>query len=581
MIIGIDLGTTNSLAAHLTDDGARLIPNALGESLTPSVVGIDLDGTVLVGRSAREFQVLHPDRCAATFKRHMGSDWTTELADQKLGAVELSSLVLRSLKADAEAHLKQQVTEAVITVPAYFNELQRQATMRAGKLAGLDVKRILNEPTAAAIAYGVHEAEEEKVIVIYDLGGGTFDVSVVERFEGTLEIRASAGEIFLGGEDFTSTLAARVLEKRGMVFERTEIEQPLLVSRLRRECEIAKRQLSRGADAVVRIPTKNGDLPENGPSEKILREDFEKWTDHILSRTDGPLRRALGDARLKREDVDEVILVGGATRMRAVRERVARQFAKEPKCSLNPDEVVALGAAVQAGLISRDASLEDLVVTDVAPFTLGIATSHEFGGQRREGYFMPIINRNTTIPVSRLDRLGTVVPNQTEMRIKLYQGESRKVDGNLFLGEFIVSGIPRGPAGQEVDIRFTYDLNGVLEVEATIVETKKKFSYVMTRYAKAMSETEIARAVRDMQALKLHPRDETTNRFVLRWAERVYRELPLDERRLLEQLILGFEEALELQDEVATASNRDVLERFLQQFGDGYENRDHQDSSDE
>lgn len=266
MIIGIDLGTTNSLAAFLTADGARLIPNALGEVLTPSVIGIDLDSTVLVGRSAREFQVLHPDRCASTFKRQMGSDWKIKLADRELDAVELSSLVLRSLKADAEAHLKDNVLDAVITVPAYFNELQRQATMRAGKLAGLNVKRILNEPTAAAIAYGVHESDEDKVVVIYDLGGGTFDVSVVERFEGTLEIRASAGEIFLGGEDFTSTLAARILESQGMVFEHAELEHPLLVSRLCRECELAKRQLSRGEDAVVRIPALSGDLPDGGPT---------------------------------------------------------------------------------------------------------------------------------------------------------------------------------------------------------------------------------------------------------------------------------------------------------------------------
>lgn len=581
MSIGIDLGTTNSLCAHLTAEGARLIPNALGDVLTPSVVGIDLDGTVLVGRAAREFQVLHPERCASTFKRQMGSDWKIKLADRELDAVELSSLVLRSLKADAEAHLKDNVLDAVITVPAYFNELQRQATMRAGKLAGLNVKRILNEPTAAAIAYGVHESDEDKVVVIYDLGGGTFDVSVVERFEGTLEIRASAGEIFLGGEDFTSTLAARILESQGMVFEHAELEHPLLVSRLCRECELAKRQLSRGEDAVVRIPALTGDLPDGGPTTTIRREDFEKWTDHILTRTDSPLRRALGDAKLKREDVNEIILVGGATRMRAVRERVARYFGKEPKCTLNPDEVVALGAAIQGGLISDHSSLQDLVITDIAPFTLGVEISHEFGGNCRPGYFLPIINRNTTIPVSRINRVATIYPNQPEMLIKLYQGENRRVEENLYLGEFLVRGIPRGPAGQVVVIRFTYDLNGVLEVEATVVESRLKVRHVVTRYAKSLSEAEIARAVDEMQSLKLHARDETTNRFVLRWAERLYRELPLRERDLLEQLIFLFEEAMELKDVAAIESNRDILHAFLSQYGDGYENRDNQDAADE
>jgi molecular chaperone HscC len=574
MIIGIDLGTTNSLAAYLTAEGPRLIPNALGEVLTPSMVGIDLDGQVLVGRTAREFQVLHPDRCAATFKRNMGEEWSTQLADKTLTAVELSSLVLKSLKADAEVHLERPINEAVITVPAYFNELQRKATMRAGKMAGLEVRRILNEPTAAAIAYGIHEANDEKVVVIYDLGGGTFDVSVLERYEGTLEIRASAGEIFLGGEDFTNTLAARILESRGLVFERAEIEQPLLVSRLRRECEIAKRQLSRGEDAVIRIPTKTGDLPDDAPRITVKREEFEKWTEHILSQTDGPLRRALGDARLKRQDVDEIILVGGATRMRAVKERVTRMFEKEPRCTLNPDEVVALGAAIQAGLIARDVTLEDLVVTDVSPFTLGIEVTHEIGGERRNGYFLPIINRNTTIPVSRNKIVGTVEANQTVLQIKLYQGENRRVEGNLFLGEFEIDGVPRGPAGQTVDIRFTYDLNGVLEVDATIVATKKKVSFVVTRYAKSLSEKEIAKALQQMQALKIHPRDETANRYALRWAERVYRELPLHERQILESLIRGFEEAMELQDKGATQANREELEQFLKRIDDGFENSD-------
>lgn len=574
MIIGIDLGTTNSLAAYLTPDGPQLIPNALGEFLTPSMVGIDLDGQVIVGRIAREFQVLHPDRCAATFKRNMGAEWTAQLADKSLTAVELSSLILKSLKVDAEAHLRKSVNEAVITVPAYFNELQRKATMRAGKMAGLEVKRILNEPTAAAIAYGIHEADDEKVVVIYDLGGGTFDVSVLERYAGTLEIRASAGEIFLGGEDFTNTLAARVLESRGLVFERAEIEQPLLVSRLRRECELAKRQLSRGEDAVIRIPTKAGDLPDDAPHVSVKREEFEKWTEHILSQTDGPLRRALGDARLKRQDIDEVILVGGATRMRAVKDRVTRMFEKEPRCSLNPDEVVALGAAIQAGLIARDASLEDLVVTDVSPFTLGVEIVHQYGDEHRDGYFLPIINRNTTIPVSRSKIVQTVYANQRRVVVSIYQGENRRIDGNLFLGEFEVDGIPNGPAGTEIDIRFTYDLNGVLEVDTTVVATKKKVSFLVTKYAKGLSEKEIAKAVEQMQALKIHPRDETSNRYVLRWAERIYRELPLRERQFLERLICGFEEAIELQDNDGITANREALERFLTDVDHGFENSD-------
>ena len=550
----------------MSDDGPRLIPNALGDLLTPSVVGIDESGQVLVGRTAREYQVRHPDRCAATFKRHMGSEWTTQLGNQTLGAVELSSLVLQSLKADAEAALREPVQRAVITVPAYFNEPQRKATIRAGELAGLQVTRVLNEPTAAAIAYGVHQMADDQVLLVYDLGGGTFDVSIVERFEGTLEIRASAGEIFLGGEDFTSALIARILESQGLVFERAEQEQPLLVARLRHDCELAKRQLTKQPTATVRIPARDGQVTADATPVTISREDFDKWTASILQRTDGPLRRALGDAKLTRADLDDIILVGGATRMPGVRQRIQEMFQREPKCALNPDEVVAIGATIQSGLITSHHSVEDVVVTDVSPFTLGIETSHEQGHRRREGYFLPIINRNTTIPVSRSEVVGTVNANQTEIRFKLYQGEHRRVEENVFLGEFMVSGIPLGPPGQEVEIRFTYDLNGILEAEATIVKTKKSVTHVVTKFAKGLSKAEIDRAVAAMQKLKLHPREETQNRYLLRLAERVFSELPVEQRNILDQLLRGFEDALELHEPSAIELYRTMLAEFLQQF---------------
>ncbi len=283
----------------------------------------------------------------------------------------------------------------------------------------------------------------------------------------------------------------------------------------------------------------------------------------MLSRTELPLRRVLGDAGLKRSEVGQVILVGGATRMGLVRENVRELFGKEPKCGINPDEVVALGAAVQAGLIGREKSLEDLVVTDVAPFSLGIETSRELGGVRKDGYFMPIINRNTTIPVSRVDHVGTVTPNQTQVRVRVYQGESRRVEDNLFLGEFVVNNIPLGPAGQRVAIRFTYDLNGLLEVEATIEETKETVSHLLTNHAKKLADAEIDRAIKEMQLLKTHPREESKNRYLLRWAERVFRELPLIERQRLEMLLGGFEEALELNDADAIEKHREALEMYL------------------
>src|SRR5262245_677253 len=257
-IIGIDLGTTNSAAAYLADDRPRLIPNALGATLTPSVVGLDEGGQLLVGAAAKELQVVHPERCASLFKRHMGSDWTATLGGREFTPEELSSLVLASLKADAEAFFGEPVKRAVITAPAYFNDRQRKATIAAGRIAGLEVERIFNEPTAAALAYGFHEADEDKTLLVFDLGGGTFDVSVVEQFEGTLEVRSSAGESFLGGEDFTRSLAARILETQGYTFERSELIAPLMVSRLIQQCEVAKCRLSRDDVVPVRLPAKDG-----------------------------------------------------------------------------------------------------------------------------------------------------------------------------------------------------------------------------------------------------------------------------------------------------------------------------------
>lgn len=566
MIIGIDLGTTHSVAAYMADDGPRLIRNALGEVLTPSVVGIDDDGKVLVGRTAKEYQVLHPERCASVFKRHMGSDWSVELAGRRFTAEQLSSLVLRALKEDAEAHFRHPVERAVITVPAYFNDLQRKATLRAGQLAGLKVERIINEPTAAAVAYGFHEEQGDKILVVFDLGGGTFDVSVVEIFERAIEVRSSAGEAILGGEDFTRTLAARVLEARGLTFERTELEAPALVARLIQHCERAKCLLSKAEQATVRLPEKDGEIKEGAAEVVVTRAQFQKWTEHILNRIELPIRRGLGDAGVNRHQVNEVILVGGATRMPAVRQRVEELFQRPPQCRLNPDEVVAYGAAVQAGLIGKNKGLDDFVVTDVAPFTLGIETTKRIGLEFRGGYYLPIIHRNTTIPVSRVERVATLHANQTEVSVVVYQGEARLVKDNLPLGELSLKGIPRGPAGQQVDVRFTYDLNGVLEVEATIVETQKKATLVIARHAKDLTPEQVAQAVAQMAALKTHPREEAVNRFLLGRAERLYRELSLFEREQLGELLDGFEDALERRDAAAIERFRDALQQALDQL---------------
>lgn len=564
-LIGIDLGTTNSAVAHMSDTGPELIINALGARLTPSMVGVDDDGRVLVGAAAREFAVTRPDRCIGLFKRWMGTDRTIVLAGREFTPEELSSLVLRSLKSDAEAFFGCPVERAVITCPAYFNDRQRKATIAAGRIAGLTVERILNEPTAAAIAYGFHDAGTDKTVLVFDLGGGTFDVSIVEHFDGTLEVRSSAGETWLGGEDFTRAMAARVLESVGMPFERTEATMPLVVSRLIQQCERAKYRLSREETATVRVPDATGDL-DAGREISVSRAELEQWITPTLNRIEMPIRRALSDAGLTRDRIHEVILVGGATRMPLVVERVKELFGKVPHGRLNPDEVVALGAAVQAGLVGRNEAVNDMVVTDVAPFTLGINVSKNFGNEQKDGYFDPIIDRNTVIPVSRVKRYATLNHNQTLITVRVYQGESRRIEDNLFLGEFDVKGIPPGPPGQEVDIRFTYDLNGVLEIEATVVATKRMISHVIARHARGLSEAEIRKAVRAMEKLKTHPREEAANRYALTRAERVFKELNSQLRRILGELIDGFEAGLDTHDPEVIQRHRESLIEFLNAY---------------
>lgn len=571
MIVGIDLGTTNSLVAWLSPDGPQLIPNSLNELLTPSAVGIDHDGKLLIGKPAKELQVVAPDRCATVFKRMMGTDRTVSVAEKMFRAEELSSLVLKSLKADAEKFLAQEVDEAVITVPAYFSDLQRKATIHAGQLAGFNVRRIINEPTAAAIAYGLHELKQERIALVFDLGGGTFDVSILDQFESTLEIRSSAGEIFLGGEDFTRNLASQLLVSKGLNFEHAETRTPKLISRLLHECESAKRRLSTGSDTVVRFPDNDGRISETSESIPVSAESFRSWTASLLAKTRLPLQRAMSDAGLTRQQINDVILVGGATRMPQISEMLTEVFGRVPRCTLDPDHVVALGAAIQGGLVQLDKAVTDMVVTDVCPFTLGVEISKDIAGTSRAGYFSPLISRNSTIPISRMEEFFTAHANQTSVSVRVFQGESRRVEENLFLAEFELKGIPRGPAGQRITIRFTYDLNGILEVEAGAAESNARASCVITRHAQNLTDAQLKEAVAKLQELKADPREDQSNRHLIKRAERIYQELSGDPRLLLETLLGGFEEALAMQDPSAIEMNRSALEKFLDHFDLSFE----------
>jgi molecular chaperone HscC len=567
MIIGIDLGTTHSLCAVFRNGVPQLVPNPHGKVLTPSVVAILDDDQVVVGEPARDFRVTHPERCAATFKRLMGTPQPTKLGKRSFSPIELSSLILKSLKEDAEHFLQEVVTDAVITVPAYFNDSQRRATRQAGEVAGLNVRRIVNEPTAAALTYGFHDRDADKRLLVVDLGGGTFDVTLMQIFEGTLEIVATAGENFLGGEDFTMRLVSDALNQTGKRLELAEMKEPLLVARLREDCERAKRLLATQETAEVTIPLADGTVPQNGQLVTFDRQKFLSLSQPLLERLQGPLSRVLRDGNVQPKDLEDIILVGGATRMPAVSALIEKMFGKGPLCRFNPDEVVALGAAVQAALIEDDAAVGDMVMTDVCPFTLGVEVSKQFGNEFATGYFSPIIHRNTTIPVSKEDVFSTIEPMQTRLALRIYQGEGRRVKDNFQLGELVVTGIPARTESQLVRVRFTYDLNGILEVEAFVEETGKRFSTVLTGNAGHLDQKEIEEALKRMQKLKFYPRDDIANRRLLLFAESKVGEVAPDQRSVLEAGIDQFERAMSSGEKNLFDEAKTVLLNLLSEMG--------------
>lgn len=560
MIVGIDLGTTNSLAAVWQEGRATLVPNALGETLTPSCISLDDDGTVLVGRAARERLQTHPERTAASFKRYMGSAKTLALGERDFRPEELSSLILRSLKADAEAFLGQAVEEAVITVPAYFSDAQRKATQTAGRLAGLKVERLLNEPTAAALAYGLHQRDAETRFLVFDLGGGTFDVSILEMFEGVMEVRASAGDNFLGGEDFLMALVDLFIEKAGL--PASVRQDRLFLQRLLGAAERAKKALSEQPKAEIKVAYKGQDL-----SLAIDEPMLEHACATLLKRLRMPVERALRDANLRSAMLDNIVLAGGATRMPMVRRLATTMFGRFPAIDFNPDEVVALGAAVQAGLKARDAALKEVVMTDVAPYSLGVAVSKRLpDGSTTPGHFDPIIERNTTVPVSRVKNYVPISEGQHCIDLHIFQGESRMVRDNIHLGELRVDTPSANIEDSAVDVRFTYDVNGLLQVEATVLKTRRTVSVVIQGNPGLLTDAEVAERLDAMQRLKIHPRDTLENRTTLARAERIYALLRGQAREWLSAQILRFESDLATQDMRLAAQGRARLEAQLDQI---------------
>jgi molecular chaperone HscC len=559
-VVGIDLGTTFSLVSAMVDGRPIVLPNVLGEILTPSAVSVAEDGTILVGAAARARATTHPSRTALAFKRDMGTDRVFSLGGRELSPPQLSALVLASLRRDAEAALGVSVQEAVITVPAYFGDLQRQATRDAGAIAGLVVERIINEPTAAAMAYGLHERHRELRAVVLDLGGGTFDVTVLEIMEGVIEIQSSAGDARLGGDDFDDALAEHVARR---VRESSDLDPKADArawARLRDACEAAKKRLSEAPAARLALPDVVIDGRSTSIDLEITREEAERAWAPLLDRMVDPIRRALRDASVRPERIDEVLLVGGSTRMPCVARLAAQIFSKLPFRKLPPDEAVAMGAAVQAALKAGDRAVDDVVVTDVAPFTLGIDTVTRLGDQVVGGIFTPIIERGTVIPASRVQRFSTMDDLQTTIVAGVYQGEHSECARNTKLGEYRLEGIPRAPAGEEhVDVRFTYDLNGILEVETTIVSTGKKASLVIERTPGRLSPEHVEKARKEMQRLKIHPRETLPNTTALARADALYVELTGEPRAVLGRALATFRAALEEQSEPQISAFRERL----------------------
>lgn len=562
MFVGIDLGTTHSLAAVWHGGTARLVPNALGEVLTPSVVSVDDDGSWLVGAAARERLQSHPQLSASVFKRAMGSARMFQLGSHRLRAEELSALVLRALKADVEADLGAPVQEVVITVPAYFSDAQRQATRAAGTLAGFSQVTLLNEPTAAALAYGLHQ--EEGRFLVFDLGGGTFDVSVLELFEGVMEVRATAGDNRLGGEDVDELMVRHFAQATDL--PDALASQPLIAARLLRSAEATKRRLSAQDEAWMRL-----DIEGHAYTHCWTAATLEQLLWPLLERMRQPLERALRDSRIRPQELDAVVLAGGSTRLQAVRQMVTRMFGRFPEAAMDPDQVVALGAAVQAALRGRDAALAERVMTDVSPYTLGVSVVKRIGaGRIVEGFMSAVLERNTIIPASRVQRYHPTHPQQQEMLLEIYQGEARRVQDNIRLGELKVK-LPKGDQNAVAsDVRFTLDANGLLEVEAVPLlhgqPQGPTLQLVIEANAERLSRDELQRCLERLQKLKLHPRDRLDVRSLLARAERHHAQLLGLWRDQLADAILQFEVALETQEDRRIAAPRRRLEDLLAQL---------------
>lgn len=489
-IIGIDLGTTNSAVAVMEGGESVIIPNIEGNRTTPSVVAFTKDGERLVGETAKRQAITNPDRTISSIKRHMGSDFNVKIDDKTYSPQDISAMILQKLKADAESYLGEKITEAVITVPAYFTDAQRQATKDAGRIAGLDVKRIVNEPTAAALAYGEDKDTEAQTVMVYDLGGGTFDVSILELSDGVFEVHATRGNNKLGGDDFDNRLIDYIAEEfkkeNGIDLKADNMG----LQRLKEAAEKAKKELSSTMSTNINLPfitaSQSGPLHLN---MDVSRAKFDELTADLVKKTEGPVKDALKDAGLNANEIDKVLLVGGSTRIPAVQECIKKLTGKQPQKDINPDECVALGAAIQGGVLSGD--VKDLLLLDVTPLSLGIETMGNITTR--------LIERNTTIPTKKSQVFTTAADNQTSVEIHVLQGERQMAKDNVTLGRFTLDGIAPARRGvPQIEVTFDIDANGIVNVSAKDKGTGKEQHITITSSTN-LNEEEIEKKVKEAE----------------------------------------------------------------------------------
>ncbi len=539
-IIGIDLGTTNSCVAVMEGGKPTVITNAEGTRTTPSVVAFTKDGERLVGEPAKRQAVTNSERTISSIKRQMGSDQKLNIDGKKYSPEEISAMILQKLKKDAESYLGEAVTEAVITVPAYFNDAQRKATRDAGRIAGLDVKRIINEPTAAALAYGLDNENPQKILV-YDLGGGTFDVSIIEISEGLIEVLATSGDNRLGGDDFDQRIAGYLMQE----FKRTErvdlSKDKMALKRIQEAAEDAKKALSTATETTINLPfiTTGKDGPKH-LEMTLTRAKFNELTFDLVERTAGPVRTAIQDAGLTDKDLGRVLLVGGSTRIPAVQDKVRSLVNKEPSHSLNPDEAVALGAAIQGGKLAGEAGLNEILLMDVTPLTLSIETVG--------GIATHLIERNSTIPTRKSQIFSTAANFQRSVEINVLQGERQFARDNKSLGKFRLSGIRRAMAGvPQIEVTFDIDVDGIVHVSAKDLDTGKEQSITITSGSN-LSEEEIDRAIRDAEQYA---------------AEDTSRKERLDIKNEGERLVLQVDQALRREKKSVSKETKAQVKRDM------------------